>query len=172
MPVSTQLFQFCKGIEHFYYTLLFVNDRDYARNATTWESWLQLGFHLSVKMPPPAARQQDILMMETRSNGKNFEIRATSANQTTLQRLHDLLGDIDKLRQAMKGKDEAAKDQAVLSDSRIQQRLVSPLKEALNNHQFSKTDVDAFSYMLQRGLRAMTDEEIMSVALTLASPVR
>src|SRR5215471_13878691 len=105
MLISTQFFRFCKGLEHFYYAMLFAAD-PYAAGPAPWLSWLQIGFNVGAREAPPAAAPGDALRVDTRP-GRTFEFRAASGNRQVLEKLRGLMVELDRVRASLGAKTEA-----------------------------------------------------------------
>jgi hypothetical protein len=133
MLISTAFFRFCKGIEHCYYTLLFTSQPYERAGAKPWLSWLETGFHLAAREAPPEAAEGDRLSLEFRP-GRNFEVRASTSDTATLQRLAYLLGELDRVRAGLGAGDERGRLAAIMADEKIKAILLAPLESSLTRN--------------------------------------
>ena len=166
-PITTQQTRLVKGVEQFYYALLFSSSPSYANRADAWRSWLSIGFHVATKVPPPGTAESDRVTMTVRSNGKAPEINGSSSNREALQKLQKLLQDIDALRGSVAGKDEASRAEALLGNTQVAQQLVKPVIDALNRSALRQDEIDSYMGMIRRGLLALTHDEITSIQFSL-----
>ena len=164
-PISTQQIRLAKGVEQFYYVLLFTNDPAYDR-PEIWRDWLEMGFHVAIKSPPPGTAPADRLKVDVRSAAKAPEISASSANAGALRRLGALLERIDRVRTSLAGVAAPERTQALLRDSAIEEQLTGPLRESLKRHGTDAAGVDRYMAMLVRGLLAFTDDEVISIGMS------
>jgi hypothetical protein len=162
MLISTQFFRFCKGLEHFYYALLFTSEPYAGSGADPWLSWLQLGFHVAAREAPPAAAAGDQLRVETRP-GRNFEFNAASSNGKALEKLRDLLLELDRVRTTLRARNDSDRLKAIAADPKIDAMLLAPLKNSLKRNSIPADGIDAFVSMIDRGLLAACDEQITSI---------
>ena len=166
-PITTQMRRFDKGVEQFYYASLFSTSPAYANKADPWRSWLKMGFHLGLKDGPPDASQADRLEVTVRPDGKYFELQASSSNNAELQKLHTLLQSIEALRGSLAGKDGAARAKELVANDKIAQQLVKPVVDSLNRSAFRPDEVESFMGMIERGLIALTDDEITTIKASI-----
>ena len=167
MLISTQLFRFRKAVEDFYYALLFCS-APYANGAENpWQSWLKLGFNVAVRIAPPLARNEDQLTVDI-APGKTFSIKVSGSNRNALSNLRDLLGSVDAARKTIGGTNPQQRLQAIRANREIEQRLLSRMRNSLESNAISPEGIDSFIAMIDRGLLALTDQNITSVAVTLA----
>ena len=165
-PITTQMKRFAKGVEHCYYGLLF-SSPSYSDRTETWNSWLRQGFHIGIKEAPPDATQTDRLKVSVRPDGRVMEVTVSSANSDAIQQLLRLLQNIDNCRIVLKGKDQATKSQELLADEKIGQQLLRPVLDGLNKSGLRGPDVDSYRSMIERGLLALTNNEIGSVQFSV-----
>jgi hypothetical protein len=162
MLISTQLFRFDKAVEQFYYALL-LSSEDYADlGANAWNSWASQGFHIAVRAAPPAVRQKDLLTLDLRPD-RNFEVTAASENRRVLERLSELVQEIERARMALSGGGEEARLQALLENNAIENRLLRPVRESLKRNNVPGEASQAVWSMIKRGLSALTNWQIQSI---------
>ncbi len=166
MLISTEFFRFCKGLEHFYYALLF-NSEPYTGSADPWLSWMQLGFHVAAREAPPAAADADQLRVETRP-GRNFEFNAASSNGKALEKLRNLVLELNRVRTTLRGHNDSDRLKAIAADPKIDAMLLAPLNNSLKRNSIPADGVDAFASMIDRGLLAVCDQQITSIETTLS----
>ena len=161
--LSVQFWEFCKGVEHSYYALVFTSNPRY-NNPETWQSWADMGLHLAVKSPPTAVEPADSLKMTMRVDGKMFFINAVTSNGVALQKTCKLLTDVEAIRQSVQDKAPEARVETLLADPRVGGTLIQPLKQSLQRARLYENHVSEFLRAFERGLAAMTDETVVSVA--------
>jgi hypothetical protein len=162
MLISTRFFRFCKGLEHFYYALLFTSEPYVKAGAAPWLSWLKIGFHVAEREAPPAAAIADRLRVDARP-GKIFEVKVSSANTGALKRLQELVGELDRVRRGLRSGDEKVRLQAIAGDQKVDALLLAPLRSILTRNAIPSDGVDAFLSMIHRGLLAVCDNLIASI---------
>ncbi len=162
MLISTRFFRFCKGLEHFYYTLLFTSEPYLEAGAAPWLSWLKIGFHVAEREAPPAAAIADRLRVDARP-GKVFEVKVSSSNAGALKRLRDLVGELDRVRRGLHAGDETGRLKAIAADQKVDALLLAPLNSILTRNAIPSDGVDAFLSMIHRGLLALCDNQIASI---------
>ena len=164
MLISTGFFRFCKAVEHFYYVLLFTSEPYVDAGAQPWLSWFEVGFHLAARAAPPAAGDDDRLHVEVRP-GRTFEIKASGANLKALEKLRELISELDRVRRSLGAGDQKVRLQAIAADQKIGAALLTPLKNGLTRNAIGADAADAFSAMIDRGLLAMCDRHITAIAI-------
>jgi hypothetical protein len=168
MATSSKMFRMVAGVENLYYLLLLSGDHARAKNADTWRSWHQLGFHMNVKNPPPAVRVGErITVTLDISVEPNMIIRAEGGIAQTVSGLQSLMGEIDRLRGRHREAGDAARLAAVRADSAIAGKLLDPVHNALNNSGCALLVPD-FDFAINRALTAFTSPEITSLRARLA----
>jgi hypothetical protein len=169
-PLSTQFWEFCKGVEHFYYALAFTGDGR-GRDPETWRDWAQQGFHLAIKSPPPGTAPKDALRLDMQLRGKMFKIIAHAPDAGALQRLSALLAHIDAKRASLQNLGPQQRVDALLADERVRKERIDPLHQAIKAAQLYPDDAERFDRAFERGLAALTDEELVSVEQSSTVPV-
>jgi hypothetical protein len=164
MLISTGFFRFCKGIEQFYYALLFMSEPYTQAGAQPWRSWLRLGFHLATRQPPPDAAPADRLLIDTRP-GRNFEVIVSSSNRKVLDQLRGLLGELDRVRERLTAADDEGRLARIRAEPKIDAVLIAPMRQSLERNEIPAEGVDAFMHMINRGLLALCDGQIESIAV-------
>jgi len=162
MLISTGFFRFCKAVEQFYYALLFTAEPYAEAGASTWHSWLHVGFHLAAREAPSAVADADRLRLDAHP-GKTFEIKAASSNRKTMEKLQELIREIDRIRTNLGDGDDKSRLRAIGADPKIDALLLAPLKSSLVRNRIAADGVEAFSRMLDRGLLALCDKQIASI---------
>ncbi len=165
-PITTQMKQYDKGVEHFYYAGLFTQP-PYTTKEQVWRSWLRMGFHIGIRETPRAAAKTDRLVIDVFADGKLMRVSASSQNREALKRLQAFLQHIDGLRVSQQGKTIEARAKAVEADNKVREQLVAPVVDSLKKANFSGEEVDSFLRMIHRALTALTDEEITTVRYSL-----
>jgi len=95
MPHTSEFFELCNAVEHFYYALLFSGDEKYASNPETWRRWEEMGFSNAVKDAPPSARAADRLYRTVHSDGKRIEMTVASSRDGVMASLASVLDSDD-----------------------------------------------------------------------------
>ncbi|MGO9061514.1 MAG: hypothetical protein ACLQU2_29680 [Candidatus Binataceae bacterium] len=163
MVTSTKLFRMLAGIEHLYYALLLTGDQARAQTADTWRSWHQLGFHMDVKNPPPAVRDNERVMVTLDVSGEpDLVINVEGGERKTIAALKSLLAEIDRVRAKRGQESEAARLAAVKEDSAIASHLLAPLHNALNNSGCALAVPD-FDFAINRALTVLANPEVTSL---------
>ncbi len=163
MATSTRMFRMLAGIENFYYAFLLTGDPERAKIADTWRSWHQLGFHMSVKNPPPAARPNEKVMVTLDLSGEpDLVINVEGGDPKAIGALKTLLAEIDRVRAARGPESEAARLAAVKGSAAILSRLLDPLHNALNNTGCALAVPD-FDYAIDRALKVLAHPEVTSL---------
>jgi hypothetical protein len=87
-------------------------------------------------------------------------------NEETLTSLEQLLGDVDRARESVRGTGESARWQAISSNGPIRDRLLDPVVKSLRRDQLPQSDVDAFLNMLRDILDVLTEDNVASIEVT------
>jgi hypothetical protein len=168
MPISTEFFSFCKGLEQFYYLTLLGSEAYTGRAPAIRNAWLASGFHLAGRIAPPVDKA-DKVRLDSHPGVKGFEVTLSGGNREALGRLGALLADLDAARKSLPGQNDAAgRLAAILANRAVDARLIQPLKSALAHSQIPPEGIDAFMLMIRRGLAAITDREITSIEIAQA----
>jgi len=167
MLISTRFFRFCKGLEQFYYALLFTSEPYAGKGADPWLSWLKIGFHVAAREAPPAAADADQLRVEARP-GRCFEFKAASSNGKALEQLRDLVRELDRVRTSLRADHDSDRLKAIAADPKIDAILLAPLKNSLKRNSIPADGAGAFGEMIDRGLLAACDKEITSIEIGLS----
>jgi hypothetical protein len=168
-PLSTQFWEFCKGLEHCYYALVFTTDSSYDSDSNPWQDWVRMGFHLGIKSPPPSTREGDALRLDMRLDGKVFDVLATSSNRRGLENLAELLTMIDRLRQSVQRESLEDRVKAIQADPGISNRLIEPLEQALARAGLYESDVESYRRAFRRAFAAFTDHELVAIDVSSVS---
>jgi hypothetical protein len=163
MATSTKMFRMLAGIEQLYYALLLTADNDRGANAETWRSWHQLGFHMSVKNPPPAVRDTErvkVTLDVTRE--PDLVINVDGGEPRAVGALKSLLQDIDRARGQRGQESEAARLAAIKADTAVAGKLITPLHNALNNTGCALAVPD-FDFAINRALMVLAHPEVTSL---------
>ena len=168
MPISTQLYQQAKAAEQFYYMMLFANDPVRAMDSGTWTTWSTMGLHIQVKMPPHPATRAERMLLEINPHGNELYVyNFTGGDRKNSERLKTLLTEIDRLRDQLKDRNEAARLKAVRADPAVARQLLEPVESALRDSGCSRQVRDQFEFAINGGLIALTWPEIQSVEITV-----
>ena len=112
---------------------------------------------------PSAAADADRLMLDARP-GKAFEIKAASHNRKTLEKLRDVIGEIDRIyRKNLGDGDDPGRLRAIAADPKIDVLLLEPLKRNLVRNGIGADGVEAFGRMIDQQLLALCDRQIISI---------
>jgi hypothetical protein len=168
-PLSTQFWEFCKGLEHCYYALVFTTDKSYDSDSNPWQDWVRMGFHLGIKSPPPSAKEGDVLRLDMRLDGKMFDVLATSSNRQGLEDLAQLLTMIERLRQSVQDESPEDRVKAIQVDPGISNRLIWPLEQALAGAGLYESDVESYHRAFRRAFAAFTDHELITIDVSSVS---
>lgn len=166
-PIGTQQLRLSRGVEQVYYALLFSGSPSYKDRSDVWRSWLKIGFHVAVKVPPPGTAESDKAVQNTVSNGKAPEVHILSSNKETLERLQSVLLDIDGMRDAVAGKEEASKAALLLESSGVARQLVEPVLAAVNRAGLRPDEVEEYMSMVRRAVLALTHDDVTSILISL-----
>jgi hypothetical protein len=168
MPISPQLYRVSKGLEHFYYLLLFANDPSRGPKGEVWWPWLNQGFHLEVRNPPPAARADERITVELDDReGRRLKNTVQGGNRAALEALSDLLRELDRVRRGLTAEERQARVRAVRADPTIADKLITPVHQALEIAG-CRDGIPAVDYAIDRALGALAASNIKSVEITLA----
>ncbi len=163
MPTSTRMFRMLAGIEHLYYALLLTGDPERAANAQTWRGWHQLGFHMSVKNPPPAVREGERVMATLDvSVEPDLIINVEGGQPRAIAGLKSLLTEIERARSQRGQESETARLAAIKADSKVAAALITPLHNALNSTGCALAVPD-FDFAVNRALTVLAHPEIKSL---------
>jgi hypothetical protein len=164
MLISTPFFRFCKGIEQFYYAMLFAAQPYAAQGASPWLSWMTIGFHVATREAPPGAAEADRIRVDTLA-GRTFEVRVNGSNRGALEKLRDLIAELDRVRKSLTADDEPGRLAEIHADRKIDALLMTPLRNSLTRD--SVPEKEAFAAMMDRGLLALCNRQITSMVLRL-----
>lgn len=163
MATSTRMFRMLAGIEHFYYVLLLTNDRARAANAETWQSWCRVGFHMSVKNPPPAVRDGEKVHVTLDLRGEpDLVINVEGGDPAAIKSLQGLLKEIDRARAQRGQESESARLAALKADPAIAAALITPLHNALKNTG-SEWAAHDFDFATDRALSVLAHPDVVSL---------
>ena len=166
--IGTQQLREAKAVEQLYYVVLLTGSPAYRVKPEIWRRWAGIGFDIAMKVPPPGVTVSDRMTMNVRSAGKVPEISGTSANMEALQKLNALLEDIEAVRPSLAGQPDEARAEALINHPKIAQQLIQPLKDCLQKCSVPQEEVDAYMFMIRRGLLALTYHEVASVQVSLS----
>ncbi len=165
MATSTKMFRMLAGIEQLYYALLLSGDQTRAANAETWRSWHHLGFHMSVKNPPPAVRDNEKVKVTLDVSAEpDLVINVEGGEARTIGALKSLLKEIDRARSQRGDESEAARLAAIKADPAVTSALITPLHNALNNSGCALAVPD-FDFAINRALTVLAHPEVKSLHL-------
>lgn len=163
MVTSTKMFRMLAGIEHLYYALLLTSDPARAQNADTWRSWHQLGFHMSVKNPPPAVREDEKVMATLDiTTEPDLVLNVDGGQPKSIAALKSLLVEIERVRAGRGQESEGARLAAIKADPAVASQLLSPLHNALNNTGCALAVPD-FDFAINRALTVLAHPEVKSL---------
>jgi hypothetical protein len=163
MATSTRMFRMLAGIEHLYYALLLTGDKTRAADPETWRSWHRLGFHMSVKNPPAAVRDNERVQVTMDVTGEpDLVINVEGGEPRSIGALQGLLKDIDQARAKRGREDEAARLAAVKADPAVAAALIKPLHEALEKSGCAYA-VGDFDFAINRALTVLAHPEVSSL---------
>jgi hypothetical protein len=163
MATSTRMFRMLAGIEQLYYAQVLTGDRARAADPETWRGWYRLGFHMSVKNPPPAVRDNERVKVTMDVSGEpDLVINVEGGEAKALGALQSLLKEIDQARAKRGPESEEARLAAVKADPAVAAALVKPLHEALEKTGCGYAAGD-FDFALDRALKVLAHPEISSL---------
>jgi hypothetical protein len=163
MATSTRMFRLLAGIEHLYYALLLAGDQARAENADTWRSWHEVGFHMDVKNPPAAVRDNEKVMVTLDLSGEpDLVINVEGGQPGAIAKLQALLREIDRARAQRGQESDAARLAAVKADPAVAGALLTPLHNALNNSGCALAVPD-FDFAINRALTVLAHPEVTSL---------
>jgi hypothetical protein len=162
MATSTRIFRTLAGIEYLYYVMLLTADRERAANIETWRSWAQLGFHMSVKNPPPAVHENEKILVTVDVSGEpDLVFNVEGGEPKAIAALRSLLEKIDHARAQRPNENETARLAAVKEGSAIASALITPLNNALKNSGAGWAASD-FDFATNRALTVLAHPQIES----------
>ncbi len=160
---STRMFRTVAGVEQLYYALLLTGDSARASNAETWRSWHQLGFHMNVKNPPNAVRDNERVTVTLDVTVEpDMVINVEGGEARAIAALRALIEKIEAARKQRGQESEAARLAAVKSDSAVASALIAPLHNALNNSGCALAVPD-FDFAINRALTVLAHPDIASL---------
>jgi hypothetical protein len=165
MPLSTEFIGFCKAVEHFYYVIALASEPDAGKAAAAWRAWLSGGLNPAVRTAPPVA-MTDRIRVDSHPGIGGFELTLAGAGGAALARLQTLLRAIDEVREMLAP--NCADDvrlASLMEASLVRRELIEPVKAEAGR--LSADEADSFLAMIRRGLLALTENDITSIALTL-----
>ncbi|GEM_PF-6656780 len=163
MATSTRIFRTLAGIEYLYYVLLLTADRERAAKFETWQSWAQLGFHMSVKNPPPAVRENEKVLATVDITGEpDLVFNVDGGEARAIAALRSLLEKIDSARSRRGQESETARLAAVKEDPAITSALIAPLHDALKSSGCGWAASD-FDFATNRALTVLAHPDITSL---------
>jgi hypothetical protein len=152
MATSTKMFRLLAGVENLYYALLLTDDQARAEKADTWRSWHELGFHMNVKNPPAAVRDNEKVTVTLDEGGE----------PKAIGKLQSLLKEIDRARAQRGQENEKARLAAVKADPAVAGALITPLHNALNNSGCALAVPD-FDFAINRALAVLAHPDVTSL---------
>jgi hypothetical protein len=147
-----------KSVENLYYALLFSSQMEYADRPSVWRSWMDMGFEPYVKEPPTESAPRDRLQLSARSEKRRVEIRA-SGSVEVLTQLSTLLQAVAGA--ASDGGTDAGRFGRVMDLAEIDEGLLGPVRVAMGKSGSTPAEVAEVERMMQRSLRALSDESIV-----------
>jgi hypothetical protein len=164
-PTSTRSFRTLAGVEQLYYALLLTADPARASDAQTWRSWHQLGFHMSLKNPPPAVREGERIRVTLDvSVEPDMVINVEGGEPRAIAALRSLLEKIDAARARRGPESEAARLAAVKADAAVAAALITPLHNALNATGCALAVPD-FDFAIDRALTVLAHPEVTAITV-------
>ena len=163
MVSSTKMFRLVAAVENFYYLLLLSGDKDRAARAETWNSWREMGFHISVKNAPPAAHNGEKIAVDLDIRGqRDLFINVEGGSAAVLGALQSLVKEIDRVRAARSATGDQERLAALKADSAIARQLITSLHSALDKAGCAAARPD-FDFAIDRALAVLTHPEILSL---------
>ena len=108
------------------------------------------------------------MLIEIARHGNDLYVyKFTGGDRTNCERLKTLLTEIDRVRARVKIRDAAARLKAVRSDPAVALQLIEPVEDALNRSGCSRQVCDQFEFAINRGLAALTWQQIDSVDIVV-----
>jgi hypothetical protein len=160
---STRMFRTVAAVEHLYYALLLTGDPARASHAETWRSWHQLGFHMSVKNPPPAVGDGERVTVTLDVTVEpDMVINVEGGAPRAIGALRSLVEGIEAARKQRSQESEAARLAAVKADSAVASALIAPLHNALNNTGCALAVPD-FDFAINRALTVLAHPDVTSL---------
>jgi hypothetical protein len=163
MATSTKMFRLLAGVENLYYALLLTDDQARAEKADTWRSWHELGFHMNVKNPPAAVRDNEKVTVTLDVSGEpDLVINVEGGEPKAIGKLQSLLKEIDRARAQRGQENEKARLAAVKADPAVAGALITPLHNALNNSGCALAVPD-FDFAINRALAVLAHPDVTSL---------
>ena len=167
MPISTEFIRFCKAVEQFYYVIVISAEADRDKAAAAWGAWLAGGLNPAVRLAPPVDGAHRI-KVDSRPGVGGFEVTVSGANSEALSRLRALLESLDAARKSLpEHSGDHDRLAPLMENQAVERELLRPLKSSLTRSPIAPDGADSFTAMIQRGLLAITADEISSLAITL-----
>jgi hypothetical protein len=170
MPPTPEFFAVVKAVERFYYALLFSTHVEYSGRPEPWRSWVEQGFSVAIRQPPPQTREPDALATSVRSDRKVIELTAVSFHDRLLAKVGDLLAAVsaDQLAHPGDGPGRRPPPDVGVS-SELRERLIEPVAAALRSSGVDKRTSDRIMDMLLAAIRALQYRDIVSIAQSVTA---
>jgi len=152
-----------KGVERLYYLLLFSTAPAYTGKVEPWVFWTAQGVNLSVREAPPGAAILDRLRISISPGARRIGLRATGGHKEALEKLRNVLAEIDKIRPSVAELSDSERPAMVMANTAIASALVEPLQKALAQSGIRKEERAALENVLHQALAGLTDREITSM---------
>ena len=157
MPHTSEFFGVTKAVERIYYALLLSTLDSYQGQEEPWQSWVEQGFSLAIRQPPPGTDPEDALITSVRSRGKIIEITASSEHQELLDQGAGVLEAVEV--SSIAGPSEPSPT--------LQQLLQDPVAEAMRASGVATRTQDAVNDSLSKALGALTYRDVTSIEAAL-----
>jgi hypothetical protein len=162
-PISTLQHRLSKGIEDFYYVLLFTDGSAYS-GSKIWRDWLGMGFSVAIQSAPPGTARSDRVTVSASPPSKTPEVVLEGGDEHYLRKLAGILEQVDLLRPSLTGmEDDAIMDS--LTAGSVGGELVSPVTNLLEEYGFRQEEIEEFRSMIRRGLLALLHRNIKQMVV-------
>lgn len=153
MPNTSVFFGVTKAVERIYYALLLSTVDSYQAQEEPWQSWVEQGFSLAIRQPPPGTDPEDALITSVRSRGKIIEITASSQHQELLEQVAGVLEAVELSGSAGPSTTSPA----------LQQLLHDPVAEAMRASGAATRTQDAVNDSLSKAMAALMYRDVTSI---------
>jgi hypothetical protein len=142
---------------------LFSTYAEYSGRPEPWWSWVDQGFSVAIRQPPPETRERDALAASVRSDGKVIELTAVSFNDKLLAEVGDLVAAVsaDRLDPGDAQDRRPPLDSGVSSE--LRGRVIEPVSAALRSSGVDERTSDRIMDMLRAAIRALQYRDIVSI---------
>jgi hypothetical protein len=167
MPNTTHLARILKGLEDLYYVLLLTTDSALGGRGETWRGWLELGFHVNTRTPPPGLPVTDrVRSFFDHGDGRHLRWSLESRRADVLGEVRAVLDAVEAARRRLCSREAPDRVQMLHSDVEINGRLLQPLRGALELSGCGQ-EYPRFEAAMDRALTSLTAVPIVEAGITI-----